>query len=206
MRRHVLAAFVVTLVAVVTLGASAAPSAQSRDATVASARSLAQQGDHDAAISMLRAALVTQPSDAAVRDALIEMLEAQRARLQQQMQAMGAEIAALRADALAPARQGCDSQTPVEVGTTIKAPMKLGDVKPAYPKDALDAGIGGTVVMALVVSCSGDVIDATVVRGVPALDAAALGAAKRWRYRPTLMNGAPVPVRLHATITFTPNG
>ena len=201
MRRHVLAAFVVTLVA---LTASAVSSAQSQDAIVSSARAMAQQGNHESAIAMLRGALVTRPSDTAIRGALVEMLEARRARLQAQIDEAGREIAALRGAAAA--GDGCDGRAPIEVGKTIKPPMKLHDVKPAYPKEALDAGIGGTVVMRLMIGCSGEVLDAEVVNGVPQLNEAALSAVKQWRYRPTLMNGTPVPVMLHATMTFTPNG
>lgn len=202
MRRHVIAASVVILAAVVTLGASAVPVAQSQDAIVSSARTMAAQGNHEAAIAMLRGAQATRPSDAAIRSALVEMLEARRSRLQTEIDAATREIAALRGMAVA----SCDGRAPIEVGKTIRPPVKVRDVKPAYPKEAIDAGVGGTVVMRLMIGCSGEVVDAEVVNGVPQLNDAALDAARRWRYRPTLMNGVPVPVTLHATITFTPNG
>lgn len=196
MRRHVLAAFVVTLVA------SAAPSAQSQDAIAASARTMAQQGNHESAIALLRGALVTRPADAGIRGALVEMLEAKRLRLQAQIDEAGREIASLRSVTSA----GCDGRAPIEVGKAIKAPMKTHDVKPAYPAQAVEAGIGGTVVMRLTIGCAGEVASAEVVRGVPELNDVALDAVRRWRYRPTLMNGTPVPVMLYATVTFTPNG
>ncbi len=200
--RHCLAVVVLTLASLVL----SAPAAQSQDAIVASATSLAQQGDHDSAIAMLRGALADRPSDAPVRDALVEMLASKRIRLQQEMEELRGEIMTLRGTPVTRAAEGCDSRAALEVGQTIKAPMKMHDVKPVYPAAALGAGIGGTVVMQVTVGCSGDVLDAIVVRGVPELNEAALGAVNRWRYRPTLMNGTPIPVRLHVTITFTPNG
>jgi TonB family protein len=206
MRRHVLAAFVVTLVAVVTLGASTAPSAQSQDATLSSARTMAAQGNHDGAIALLRGALEAAPSAAGIRDALVEMLEAKRIRLQEALEELRGEVRALRNAPALRAGSSCDTQTPLQVGGAIKAPIKQHDVKPVYPPEARDARIGGIVVMEVTIGCDGTVIDTVVVRGVPSLTAAAVGAVGGWQYTPTLVNGTPIPVRMHVTITFTPNG
>jgi protein TonB len=35
------------------------------------------------------------------------------------------------------------------------------------------------------------------------LDAAAIDAVKQWRYEPTLLNGAPVPVAMSVTVNFS---
>jgi protein TonB len=35
------------------------------------------------------------------------------------------------------------------------------------------------------------------------LDGAALDAVRQWRYSPTLLNGAPVPVIMTVTVNFT---
>jgi periplasmic protein TonB len=42
-----------------------------------------------------------------------------------------------------------------------------------------------------------------VSKGVPMLDEAAIEAVRQWRYEPTLMNGAPVPVAMTVTVNFT---
>jgi protein TonB len=39
-----------------------------------------------------------------------------------------------------------------------------------------------------------------VLRSIPMLDQAALDAVRRWRYRPTLVNGQPVPVIMTVTV------
>jgi protein TonB len=41
-----------------------------------------------------------------------------------------------------------------------------------------------------------------VLRGVPALDEAALEAVKQWTYTPTLVDGVPVGVVLTVTVNF----
>ena len=48
----------------------------------------------------------------------------------------------------------------------------------------------------------GKVLDAKVVRSIPLLDQAALDAVRQWEYRPTLLNGVPVPVLINITINF----
>jgi periplasmic protein TonB len=37
----------------------------------------------------------------------------------------------------------------------------------------------------------------------PSLDASALAAVSLWRYEPTLLDGAPVPVIMTVTVSFT---
>ena len=49
----------------------------------------------------------------------------------------------------------------------------------------------------------GRVVNATVTRGIPLLDAAALEAVRTWRYRPTLIGGVPVAVLMTVTVSFS---
>ena len=49
---------------------------------------------------------------------------------------------------------------------------------------------------------SGRVVNATVTKSVPLLDQAALDAVASWRYRPTLVDGVPVPVLMTVTVRF----
>ncbi len=95
-------------------------------------------------------------------------------------------------------------QTPVlTVGGAIKAPQKIVNVPPTYPQEAQDAKVQGIVILEITVAPDGSVSEAWVQRSIPLLDEAALEAVKQWRYQPTLMNGAPVPVRLTVTVNFT---
>jgi TonB family protein len=92
--------------------------------------------------------------------------------------------------------------SPVRVGIGIKAPTKVADVQAVYPPEAIQAHIQGAVVAELLVDQTGTVKWARVLRSIPMLDQAALDAVKQWRYTPTLLNGAPVPVLMTVTVNF----
>ncbi len=66
--------------------------------------------------------------------------------------------------------------------------------KPAYPAAARAANVKGAVTVAVVISKSGSVISASAVSGHPLLRSAAVSAARRARFAPTLLNGQPVEV------------
>lgn len=199
MRRISLAVFPLALAVLVAVPALHL-SAQSQDQTIASARMLLEQGSHDAAITMLRDALATRRADASLRQALVEALEMKRARLAEQMHALRDEIGALRA---APAVQACDGRAPVRVGGAIQAPQRTHDVQASYPAEAMRQKIDGVSIIDVVIDCTGAVSDARALGGIPALNDAALDAVRQWRYRPTLLNGTPVPVIMTVTVSFT---
>jgi TonB family protein len=92
---------------------------------------------------------------------------------------------------------------PVRVGGDIKVPAKIQDVKPVYPPEALAAKVQGIVILEAVVGVDGAVEKARVLRSVPGLDQAAIDAVQQWRFTPTLLNGAPVPVIMTVTVNFT---
>jgi protein TonB len=46
----------------------------------------------------------------------------------------------------------------------------------------------------VVIDESGNVISTTIVEGHPLLRQAALEAAQQWKFRPTLLSGAPIKV------------
>jgi protein TonB len=87
-------------------------------------------------------------------------------------------------------------------GRDVSPPVKLRDVQPSYPELARRARVAGDVVIACTIAPDGRVADARVVSGPPLLDAAALAAVRQWRYRPTLLGGAPVAVSLTVTVRF----
>ena len=91
----------------------------------------------------------------------------------------------------------------VRVGGNIKAPTLLKRVAPTYPPIALSARVSGIVILESTIGVDGRVIDAKILRSVPLLDQAALDAVRQWEYTPTLLNGAPVPVIMTVTVTFS---
>jgi TonB family protein len=91
----------------------------------------------------------------------------------------------------------------LRVGGEIKAPQKIVNVAPVYPQEAQDAKVQGVVIIEAKIGADGSVAEAWVLRSIPILDQAALDAVRQWRYSPTLMNGAPVPVIMTVTVNFT---
>ena len=92
---------------------------------------------------------------------------------------------------------------PVRPGGDIKFPARLAYTAPTYPAIAKTARIEGTVILEATIDEAGVVRDVLVLRSIPLLDQAAIDAVSRWRYTPTRLNGAPVPIILTVTVTFT---
>lgn len=91
---------------------------------------------------------------------------------------------------------------PVRVGGNIKTPVKIQDAAPVLPPVALQAGVRGIVILEIIIATDGSVSDVKVLRSIPLLDQAAIATARQWRYEPTYLNGAPVPVIMTATVDF----
>lgn len=71
-----------------------------------------------------------------------------------------------------------------------------------YPEEARAAGVSGMVVVEIVVDAQGDVRSARVLRSIPQLDEAAVGAVKQWKFVPTVQEGVAVPVVMTVTVNF----
>ena len=106
----------------------------------------------------------------------------------------------------APAPAPPVAQRPVRVGGNLKVPRKLKDVKPAYPVEAMAAGKQGIVIIEATIGPDGKVTDAKVLRSIPELDDAAVGAVKQWEFEPALLNGVPTPIIMSVTVSFTLKG
>ncbi|MGH9936348.1 MAG: energy transducer TonB, partial [Blastocatellia bacterium] len=76
-------------------------------------------------------------------------------------------------------------------------------VQPPYPPVAKAARAEGAVQIQVLVSETGEVIEATVVSGHPLLRDAALQAARQWQFRPTELGGRAVKVQGILTFNFT---
>jgi protein TonB len=87
-------------------------------------------------------------------------------------------------------------------GRDVTPPAKLSGNAPVYPEIAKRARVEGEVVIECTIDPSGRVVNATVTKSIPLLDQAALDAVVQWRYRPTLVDGVPVPVLMTVTVRF----
>jgi len=91
---------------------------------------------------------------------------------------------------------------PMRVGGEIKEPAKLVNVAPVYPEEARRAHVEGVVILECTVTPQGKVSEVRVLRGIPMLTSAAIGAVKQWCYTPTLYGGVPIPVTMTVTVRF----
>ncbi len=108
-----------------------------------------------------------------------------------------------KADAAARTKAAVAAKRAVRVGGNIRPPIKIKDVAPVYPAIARSARVTGAVTVEATIGEDGKVADVRVVKSVPLLDQAALDAVRQWEYRPTLLNGVPVPVVVTVVINFT---
>jgi len=92
---------------------------------------------------------------------------------------------------------------PMQVGGDVQAAKIINRVIPAYPIQARQARIAGTVKLIGVIAKDGTVQKLEVVSGHPFLVQAALAAVRQWVYRPTLLNGQPVEVIAPIDVIFT---
>jgi periplasmic protein TonB len=95
------------------------------------------------------------------------------------------------------------STGPIRTGGDIHPPLKVRHVVPVYPEIARAARVQGDVVLDCTISNEGRVVDVKVLSGHALLQAAAVDAVRQWVYRPTLLNGVPVPVVMTVTVHFT---
>ena len=76
--------------------------------------------------------------------------------------------------------------------------------QPIYPSIAKQINASGEVQVSIIIGENGRVIEAKAVKGHPVLRAAAEDAARKWVFRPTLLDGKPVKQPGTLTFVFTP--
>jgi protein TonB len=94
------------------------------------------------------------------------------------------------------------ARAPIRTGGDIRPPLKVRNVVPTYPEVARAARVQGDVVLDCTISNEGRVRDVKILSGPILLQAAAVDAVRQWLYRPTLLNGVPVPVVMTVTVHF----
>jgi TonB family protein len=108
---------------------------------------------------------------------------------------LDAEIAA------APSTHSSSKGLPVG-GDGVPLPRRTRDAQADYPQKALLAGMTGMVIVELIIDSKGNVRQARVAKSVPVFDDAAMKAAKKWKYEPTVVGGKPTEVLTFAAVRF----
>src|SRR5262245_12471946 len=81
----------------------------------------------------------------------------------------------------------------------------ITEVKPEYPPTAKKMKATGPVEVEITISEAGLVIEAKAISGHLALRSAAVVAARKWVFKPAILNGAPVRVKSVLTFVFAPS-
>ena len=91
-------------------------------------------------------------------------------------------------------------------GPGVTLPIPILRATPKYTVEAMRARIQGVAMIECVVMPDGTVGDARVIRSLDrlfGLDEEAIAAAKRWRFRPGLLDGKQVPVIVTIELMFS---
>lgn len=93
----------------------------------------------------------------------------------------------------------------IRVGGSVRAPMKLHDVRPLYPASMREAGREGVVPIDATIGADGTVTSVRILTADvhPDFALAAADAVRQWRFTPTLLNGSPVEVVMTVSVRFT---
>lgn len=101
-----------------------------------------------------------------------------------------------------PPRPAPPTQTMVHRSEGVMAGQLIHQVQPSYPEIARNMHLSGTVRLEAVIGTDGTIRDLEILSGNPILTRPAVEAVRQWRYRPTLLNGAPVEVETYVTVNF----
>ncbi len=84
--------------------------------------------------------------------------------------------------------------------SSLPQPLELPRIP--YPAEARKAGVEGRVLLVLRIDARGTVASVRVVDAPPLLAKAAAEGARRFRFRPALLEGEPVETEIRFTYTF----
>jgi len=100
-----------------------------------------------------------------------------------------------------PTAKPTTDQAPASPADSTKAEI-LKREKAIYPPEALDKGLEGQVWVKALVSETGDVESIEVISGDPVLTGSASDAARKYKFKPFIRNGKPVPFYTKLSFNF----
>jgi TonB family protein len=81
---------------------------------------------------------------------------------------------------------------------------RIARIAPAYPAQAAQKEMGGTVHLRATIGKDGKVESVRPINGPTLLIPSAIDAVRRWRYQPTLLEQQPIEMQEDITIVFRP--
>jgi TonB family protein len=97
------------------------------------------------------------------------------------------------------------TQALAQVPESVSLSWAMIKVNPDYPPTAEEMNITGTVEVEIIISEIGLVVEATAISGRLALRNAAEEAARKWVFKPAMLNGEPVRVKSVLTFVLGPS-
>ena len=89
------------------------------------------------------------------------------------------------------------------VGGPVSSPVLIESAAPKYSEEARAQQFEGPVVVSLIVDTQGVPQEVHVIRGGGhGLDENALEAIRHYRFKPAMLDGKPVPVRMNVEVNF----
>ena len=89
------------------------------------------------------------------------------------------------------------------IGGGVSAPVPIFQPEPEYSEEARKAKWQGAVMLSLVVDESGKAVNIKVTKSLGlGLDQKAIEAVEKWRFKPGMKDGKPVPVMASVEVNF----
>jgi protein TonB len=109
---------------------------------------------------------------------------------------------AAAATVLAGGASAQDQEKRLRVASDLQQAKLVSNTMPVYPVLAKRGRVEGTVRLTATIGKDGSVEKLETVSGHPILEQAAVEAVKKWRYKPTMLNGEPVEVVTTIDVVF----
>jgi protein TonB len=85
----------------------------------------------------------------------------------------------------------------------VTVPRGVHMPSPSYTDFARTAKIQGTIVLLITITEDGHAENLEVLKGLPfGLNQAALNTVRTWKFRPSTLEGKPIPVKVPIEVTF----
>lgn len=126
-------------------------------------------------------------------------------RVQETLTVGGSTATVPRSAPALPATPRSDEPKRISVGGNVQQALMVEQVRPVYPPDCKAEGVEGTVLFRAVIGREGEVLNLEPINQLvdPRLVGSATEAVRQWKYKPTLLNGAPVEVVTEIQINYT---
>ncbi|MGA8149687.1 MAG: TonB family protein [Terriglobales bacterium] len=91
----------------------------------------------------------------------------------------------------------------LRVSQGVSQGLLVKKVPPAYPPQAVQMHIQGSVQLLASIAKDGNISAVKLISGDPILGAAAMDAVKQWKYKPYYLNGQPMEIQTQITVNFS---